>query len=225
MPFLDWLLFRNSSHDTITINLGGIANISFIPKSGKRNKVLGFDTGPAMALIDECCKKYYGQSMDMDGVHAKQGEINEDILLELMTHKFIHKIPPKSTGRHEFGEDLLKRIILNYSQTTPDDLIRTFCVFTAKSIAENINKSLNFNTSDIHLILSGGGVHHPVLIEDIRKYTEIIDLKTSDVLEMGPDMKETLLMAVLGVARMQKMKANMPTVTGAKKMVVLGDII
>ena len=142
-----------------------------------------------------------------------------------MAHKFIHKIPPKSTGRHEFGRDLLDRIILNYSQTAPDDLIRTFCVFTAKSIAENLNKSLNFNTSDIHLILSGGGVHHPVLMEDIRKYTEILDLKISDVLEMEPDMKETLLMAVVGVARMQKMKANMPTVTGAKKMVVLGDFI
>ena len=94
MPFLDWLLFQDSCHDTIALNLGGIANISFIPKSGKRNKVLGFDTGPAMALIDECCKKYYGQSMDMDGVHAKQGEINEDILLDLMAGcRSIYKTP------------------------------------------------------------------------------------------------------------------------------------
>ena len=225
MPFLDWLLFQDNCHDTITLNLGGVANISFIPKSGKRNEVIGFDTGPGMALIDECCEKFYNEPIDMDGIHAKQGKVNEDILSELMEHKFIQKMPPKSTGRHEFGRELLNSIILNYAQTAPNDLIRTFCIFTAKSIAENLNKFLNFSTTDIHLIISGGGVHHPVLMEDIQKNTNILNLKTTDVIEMEPDMKETLLMAVLGVARMQEMKANMPSVTGAEKMVILGDFV
>ena len=225
MPFLDWLLFQDNCHDTITLNLGGVANISFIPKSGKRNEVIGFDTGPGMALIDECCEKFYNEPIDMDGVHAKQGKVNEDILSELMEHKFIQKMPPKSTGRHEFGEELLKGIFKNYSQTSPDDMIRTFCIYTAKSIAENLNKFLNFNTADIHLIISGGGVHHPVLMEDIQRYTEISDLQTADVLEMEPDMKEALLIAVIGVARMQEMIANIPTVTGANKMVMLGDLV
>ena len=202
-----------------------MANISFIPKSGKRYEVIGFDTGPGMALIDECCEKFYNEPIDMDGVYAKQGKVNEDILSELMEHKFIQKMPPKSTGRHEFGKELLDSIIHNYSQTSPDDMIRTFCIFTAKSIADNLNKILNFNTEDIRLIISGGGVHHPVLMEDIQKYTEISDLQTTDVLEMEPDMKEALLIAVIGVARMQEMIANMPTVTGAKKVVVLGELI
>ena len=115
MPFLDWLLFQDNCYDTITLNLGGVANISFIPKSGKRYEVIGFDTGPGMALIDECCEKFYNEPIDMDGVHAKQGKINEDILLELMAHKFISKMPPKSTGRHEFGSEFLNCIILNHS--------------------------------------------------------------------------------------------------------------
>jgi len=225
MPFLDWLLFQDSCYDTITLNLGGVANISFISKSGKRNEVIGFDTGPGMAMIDECCEKFYNEPIDMDGVHAKQGKVNEDILSELMKHKFIQKMPPKSTGRHEFGKELLDSIIQNYSQTLPDDMIRTFCIFTAKSIAENLNKFLNFNTADIRLIISGGGVHHPVLMEDIQRYTEISDLQTADVLEIKPDMKEALLIAVIGVARVQEMITNMPTVTGAKKMVMLGDFV
>ena len=225
MPFLDWLLFQDKGHDTITLNLGGVANISYIPKSGKRNEVIGFDTGPAMSLIDECCEKFYGESIDRDGVYAKQGKVNEDILSELMRHKFIQKMPPKSTGRHEFGKELINRIIQNYSQILPNDLIKTFCVFTAKSIAENLNNFLNFNTSDIHLIISGGGVYHPVLMENIRNYTEISDVKIADVLEMEPNMKEALLIAVIGVARIQEMTANMPTVTGAKKIVVLGELI
>ena len=73
--------------------------------------------------------------------------------------------------------------------------------------------------------MSGGGVYHPVLMEDIRNYTEISDVKIADVLEMEPNMKEALLIAVIGVARIQEMTANMPTVTGAKKVVVLGEII
>jgi len=225
MPFLDWLLFRDKCYDTITLNLGGVANISFIPKSGKRNEVIGFDTGPGMALIDESCEKLYGELIDKNGVYAKQGYVKEDILAELMAHKFIQKSPPKSTGRHEFGKEIVNRIFLNYPQALPEDLIRTFCVFTAKSIAENLNKFLNINTSDIHLIISGGGCHHPVLIEDIIKHTRITNVKTTDNLGIKSDMKETLLMAVLGVARMQGMAASMPSVTGAEKMVLLGDII
>ena len=225
MPFLDWILFQDNDHDTITLNLGGVANIAFIPKTGKRNEVIGFDTGPAMALIDECCEKFYCEPIDLDGVHAKLGKVNEDILCELMGHTFIQKIPPKSTGRHDFGKELLDCIIYNYPKIAPDDLIRTFCAFTAKSIAKNLDKFLNFNNRDIQLIISGGGVHHPVLIKDIKKYTEISNFKTADVLEIEPDMKETLLMAVMGVARIQKMKANMPSVTGAKKIVLLGDLV
>ena len=98
-------------------------------------------------------------------------------------------------------------------------------MFTAKSIAENLNKFLNINNSNINLIVSGGGIKHPVLMKDIQKYSGILDLKTSNVLGMDPDMKETLLIAVIGVAHMQAIKANMPSVTGAEKMVVLGDLI
>ena len=225
MPFLDWLLFNNGDKATITLNLGGVANISFIPKSGKRNEVIGFDTGPGMALIDECCKMYYGDSLDWYGSHAKKGIVNETILTELMNHKFIHKSPPKSTGRHDFGAGLVDNIIQRYSKISPENLIRTFCAFTGKSIAENLDKYLNFNMSDVRLIISGGGVHHPILMQDISKYTRITDVKISDELEIRSDMKEALLMAVLGVARKKEMTASMPGVTGAEKLVVLGDLI
>jgi len=225
MPFLDWLLFKNSGKDTITLNLGGVANLSFIPKFGKRNEVIGFDTGPGMALIDESCEIFYGEPIDRDGLHAQQGKVNEEILSELIAYEFIQKSPPKSTGRNEFGKELIKSIIKNHSQTSPDDLIRTFCIFTAKSIAENMNKFLNINISDARMIVSGGGINHLVLMKDIQKYTKISEIRTVDNNGIQPDCKEALLMAVLGVAHIKKMAANMPTVTGAKKLVVLGNII
>ena len=225
MPFLDWLIFKDDNKETITLNLGGVANITFIPKSGKRKEVIGFDTGPGMALIDECCRLLFGELIDKNGIYAKKGTVNEDILLELMAHDFIQKSPPKSTGRDEFGKELVNSIVLNYSKVLPVDLVRTFCEFTAKSIAENLKNYLNINTTDNHFIISGGGVHHPVIMESIKKYTKISNLKTSNVIGINPDMKEALLMAAIGVARIKGMTANMPSVTGADKMVILGDII
>lgn len=225
MPFLDWLLFKASDRDTITLNLGGVANIAFIPKSGGRDEVMGFDTGPGMALMDEWCEHFYKEQFDRGGEHTKQGHLNKDILTELMTNDFIQKKPPKSTGRHEFGRELVIKLIQSFSQVSPNDMIRTFCTFTAQSIAENLNKFLNFNSSDIRLIISGGGVHHPILMEDIRNYTGILNFKTSDEYGIPSEIKESLLMAVLGAGRIQKIPANMPSVTGAGKMVALGDVL
>ena len=225
MPFLDWMLFKTSGRDTITLNLGGVANIAFIPKSGGRDEVMGFDTGPGMALMDECCGHFYDEQFDKGGEHAEQGRVNEEILLELIKIDFIQKKPPKSTGRHEFGRELVNDIILSFSQVSPNDMIRTFCAFTARSIAENLNKFLNFKLSNIRLIVSGGGVHHSVLLEDVRKYTGISNFKTAAEYGIPSDTKEALLMAVLGTARIQKLPANMPSVTGAEKMVALGDVL
>jgi len=225
MPFLDWLLFHKNDNDTITLNLGGIANITYIPKSGIRGEVLGFDTGPGMALIDEACKLYFSERMDKNGIHAKQGKVIDEVLMELSTHKFIQKTPPKSTGRHEFGRAYAEGIISKYSKISPEDMIKTFCVFTANTIAEDINKYLNITTSDCHLIISGGGVHHPVLMEEILNWPILSNITTSSDIGINPDMKESLLMAVLGVAKIANIPANMPSVTGAKEMVVLGDIL
>ena len=156
---------------------------------------------------------------------ARLNNLNKFSNFEFQKIDFIQKKPPKSTGRHEFGRELVNDIILSFSQVSPNDMIRTFCAFTARSIAENLNKFLNFKLSNIRLIVSGGGVHHPVLMEDIRKYTGISNLKTADEYGISSDTKEALLMAVLGTARIQKLPANMPSVTGAEKMVVLGDVL
>lgn len=225
MPFLDWLLFKVSGLDTITLNLGGVANISFIPKSGKREDVLGFDTGPGMALIDESCRYFFNEAMDKHGQHSVEGRVNEEVLAQLITKEFILKAPPKSTGRHEFGQQMVLEVIEKFPGLNPKDLIRTFCVFTAKSIAENLQSFLNFNPLKSRMIVSGGGVHHPVLMEEISQFTGIEDIKKSDQLGIGSDLKESLLMAVLGVTRIAGIPANMPSVTGAGELVVLGDLM
>lgn len=225
MPFLDWLLFKDSSQTTITLNLGGIANVSCIHKSGIRGEVVGFDTGPGMALVDESCQLFFKESFDRDGKHAASGEVNHEVLKLLMENKFIRRKPPKSTGRQEFGRDMVKQIIQLFPHVSPENIIRTFCAFTAESIAENLHKYVNFAASGCSLILSGGGVYHPVLMEYIKNRLKISNIKTSAEIGIHPDMKESLLMAVLGVSRMLELPSNLPSVTGGKELVLLGDVL
>ena len=222
MPFLDWILFKNSKIDTITLNLGGVANLSYIPKNGIRSHVKGFDTGPGMALIDEAAQAYFSKDMDEDGLIAINGKINEQLLDFLMNEKFIFKKPPKSTGRDEFGRLLVIKVEKKFPDLRAEDLIRTFSFFTAKSIAININNFLNINPKECRMIVSGGGVNHGVVMSDISLCTKITNIEKSDVYDINSSMKETLLMAVLGLAKMLNLSANMPSVTGARKEIILG---
>ncbi|MBC8311724.1 MAG: anhydro-N-acetylmuramic acid kinase [Candidatus Marinimicrobia bacterium] len=223
MPFLDWLLFNNSTHDQIVLNIGGIANFTHIPPSAKQGDVIGFDTGPGMALIDEFCMLKWNDSCDWDGKYSSAGKIIEPLLDELMLHPFIKKGYPKSTGRHEFGKEYLLSILEKWNNQFPEDVLRTFVSFTAKSIWENISKLRNFTPKNSILIVSGGGARHPILMEDLKRYTQVEVLNSVEK-DIDPDSKEALLMTVLGACRLKNITANMPSVTGAKSRVVLGDI-
>ena len=225
MPFLDWLLFKDKKKNIITLNIGGIANISYINKIGNRDSVIGFDTGPGMALIDEVSNLYLGKNMDKDGKDSSKGEVDEELLNQLISNQeFIYKKPPKSTGRDMFGANLVKDICKQKSNITINNLLRTLCAFTAKSISINLEMFLNIKGKKIDMIVSGGGVNHFVLMNDLKKYVPNANIIISDSIGIKSNMKESLLMAVLGVARFTNLSANMPSVTGAKKKVLLGDI-
>lgn len=222
MPFLDWLLCQSRSSPAVTLNLGGVANISAIPSDAGRLDVLGFDTGPGMGLIDEAAQRLFGSPYDRDGGYSVGGVVHEELLAELMAHPFISRRPPKSTGRDEFGEELVKQLVGRFP-IPPADMLRTLVCFTARSIAYNIRQFVKFHRSVDTLIASGGGVRHPLLMSDLQAELPGWDVVTSGVLGIDPDYKEAFLMAVLAVAHIQGMVGNMPGVTGAAKSVVLGQ--
>jgi anhydro-N-acetylmuramic acid kinase len=223
MPFLDWLLFNNSVHGKIILNIGGIANFTHIPPHAKKGNIIGFDTGPGMALIDEFCMLKWNDACDWEGKYSCTGEIIEPLLAEMMMHPYIKKEYPKSTGRHEFGQEYVKKIVLKWDEHPLENILRTFVAFTVKSIWENISKLRNFTSDNSTLIVSGGGVNHPIIMEDLKKYSQLRVINSAET-DIDPDTKEALLMAVLGVCRLKNIIANMPSVTGAKSHVLLGDI-
>ena len=135
-----------------------------------------------------------------------------------------HKKPPKSTGRDKFGAEYIQRVIQRHPHISPPDLLRTFIAFTAKSIVENMTRLRNFTPDNSRLIISGGGVHHPLIMQDLSQFTGHGKIFDSNKVGINPDMKESLLMAILGVACVKGIPANMPSVTGADTYAVLGEI-
>ena len=220
MPFLDYLLFGRSKANVVTLNIGGISNITYIPSSGDRSKIIGFDTGPGMSLIDKASEIFFGESIDRDSVYSRKGEVNKILLNELMKIDYIFQVPPKSTDSNEFGYKLIDTITNKFSSMSSFDMIRTLVQFTIDSIQFNIDKFIKGD--DFKLIYSGGGTEHPIILTWLNN----MSCTTESISNYGIDssIKESLLMASLGYSRVEKIPNNMPSVTGAKEYILLGDI-
>ena len=222
IPFLDWLIYKNSNIDTITLNLGGIANITYIPKnSSSRNNVRGFDTGPAMCLIDQYMSLTFNQEMDFNAEISMRGNVNKKLLDNLMKNQFINEEPPKSTSVQKFNIEYLNKIINSFKDISNEDLIRTLVNYTAVSINYNINKFLKIK-GPYNLIVSGGGANHPLLMKDLKNILEPYKIEKFNINQVNHNFKESLLMAVMGYTFYFKIPNNMINVTGANKDAVYG---
>ena len=224
MPFLDWLIFKNSKKNILTLNIGGISNISFIPKDSNKNQVIGFDTGPGMCLIDQCVEMFWLEDLDQDAKYSISGNINLEMLDCLInTTPFINQSIPKSTGREQFGKFFLNKIIENFKSLDKVDILRTLIKFTSLSIKMNIDKFILNKFKIDKLVISGGGISHPILMNDIKKD---LDIPTLNIIDYGIEskFKESFLMALLGYAKIKNIKSNLPSVTGSSKNSVLGEI-
>ena len=222
MPFLDWLLFSDSSKDIVTLNVGGISNISHIPKSKLKDEVRGFDTGPGMCLVDMACRKLFNSSYDHDSKFSNQGLVDKKLLNELLDLPLVKKNPPKSMDINDFGEDIISQISISNSKLNNYDILRTLVEFTVESIHYNIYNFIKLDRRKFDLVISGGGTDHPLVRQGfIRRGYEV---KSVSKFGIDSSAKEAFLMALLGASRAINLKSNIPTVTGACKYVTLGEI-
>ena len=224
MPFLDWLLFKDYNQDIVTLNIGGISNISYIPRNSNLEGVIGFDTGPGMSLIDEFVNLKWKIKFDINGSLALKGKINTDLLTMVLNHPYINRRPPKSTGREDFGLVMIKSLIKLFPEINKLDFLRTLVRVTAESIILNLKHINGICFKDSILITSGGGINNKLLIEDINEICDFNKIVTSKKIGINPDMKEALLMSVLGLGRYMNLNTNVPNATGASKYISCGDI-
>jgi anhydro-N-acetylmuramic acid kinase len=171
VPFADYLLYRHEKLGRVSLNLGGIANITIIPPAAKPSQVFAFDTGPANMLVDALVAHFTHdrQRYDKDARLAHQGRSIPALIDELMRDPYLKLAPPKSTGREYYGRTYLDKILAlgRRHQAKPNDLIRAATVFTALSIVDALNRFVLPKTKIHQLIISGGGAQNPLILAQL----------------------------------------------------------
>ena len=224
VPFVDYLLFRDPQKGRVMLNMGGIANVNILPAGCGVADVFAFDTGPGNMVLDGVVKGVTGGALTFDkhGALASDGKILTDLLAELMRHPFVALAPPKSTGREEFGAEVVDKILAWEGHSK--DVVRTTTEWTVACIVEAIDRFV-VNRCDAHeVIASGGGTRNPTLMRSLDDALGDISLKTLDEVGMPPEAKEAIAFAILAFQTINGRVGNMPGVTGASKQVVLGSI-
>jgi anhydro-N-acetylmuramic acid kinase len=228
VPWVDGLLFSEPGRARALQNIGGIANVTWVPPRGSGVPPLAFDTGPGNALLDETVSLATGGRLtfDRDGLLAARGAVDEALLEELLAHPYFAEEPPKSTGRETFGRPFVERLV----QAVPPegdqdwmDLVATLTELTARTIAASYRRWVLPRGVE-EVVLTGGGARNPVLVGRLRTLLEPVPVRGGEVLGVDPDLKEALAFAVLAWAHLSGIPANVPAATGASGPRLLGSL-
>jgi len=234
VPFADWALFTDSLRPRIVQNIGGIGNLTFLPPRAKLEQVVAFDTGPGNMVLDAVVSALTGgrESYDRNGRWAARGNVSENLLAEMMSHPFCKRRPPKSTGREEFGEPFVQKLLRSARRMRlrAEDIVATTTAFTASSIAEAYRRFIfpNLNQAQLNqvqVILGGGGAKNPALKRMLEERVPQVTFLTHEDFGIANSAKEALAFAILAHETLTGRPSNVPTATGAGKAVVLGKIV
>lgn len=217
LPFLDARLLHSPAVDRIALNLGGMANLTWVPAQGQ---VEACDTGPGNALMDALAERSTGRACDLGGELAARGTVVPSLLEELMGHPYLARGIPKSTGREEFGRPLADRL---WGRASAEDLLRTAAAFTAASVALHVERSLR---GPAELFVAGGGVENPVLMAELAaRLPAGVTVRRFDDLGIPAQAREAVGFALMGHETLLGRPSNVPGATGASRPVVQGKIV
>lgn len=214
--------FMAGDKSQIILNIGGIANVTLLPHTGDR--VIGFDTGPGNCLLDAWILKNRAQAFDPQGEWASSGKVLTRLLEILLTDDYFLQKPPKSTGTEYFNLTWLQKTLslvqILYSNIKPEDVQRTLVELTAVSIINAINAC---QYSDKAIYVCGGGVHNKLLMDRLAALHSG-NVASSTELGIDPDWVEAMAFAWFAKNTLAKIPSNLPSVTGASRVAVLGGI-
>lgn len=227
VPYADYVLFRDAKVSRAVQNIGGIANVTFLPRACKRDDIMAFDTGPGNMVIDGIVRLATGgkRHYDRGGAMAARGQIDEMLLREMLKHPFLRRKPPKSTGREEFGQAYSEWFSRQARQRALvcEDMVATVTAFTARTIADAYRRFLPAMPDE--MVLAGGGAHNRTLVRMLRRELEAVKIRTTDEFGIDVDAREAVAFAILAWATIQGTASNVPSATGAAEPVVLGKIV
>ena len=223
VPFLDYILFPSDDKTRLIINIGGIANFTFLDVYCQLSEIVAFDVGPGNILIDSMMRKLYNQEFDKNGEIASSGEQQHSIMQKLIFNDaFIHKPPPKSTGREDYGESFLKITDEFIGKYPNEDIIPTITEYTAYCIYYGYEKFIDKVVDEI--IVSGGGAKNNFIMQRLKMLFPKSEVKPLNKNGITVDNKEAVLFAVLANETMNHKTSNLPQVTGADRQVIQGKV-
>ena len=222
VPMADVLLFAAPDGPRVLLNLGGMANLTYVPRRAQEDGVLAFDTGPGVAVIDAVARQLDARrSYDRDGLIAARGRPDEAVLAELLADPYFTAPPPKSTGRERFGDGYAAAL---HARVPGPDGVATAVELTARSVADAVAR---WTPAGTDIVASGGGCHHPGLMAALER--RLSDAgghrlrRFSDLFFPG-DAKEAVAFALLGYLTLHGQPGNVSAATGASGPRVLGMV-
>lgn len=230
IPIVDDFLLRQKDSAVITLNMGGIANMTYLPPRSCEKEILAWDTGPANTLIDKAVIDYTeGKELfDRDGKYASLGKIDTCLFNSMMDHDYFHRSIPKSAGQEQFGYvyyEKLKQRVNPVSQGEWLSFIRTLTEFTIMSISKDINDLAKQGDHSVDIMASGGGAENSFIMKRLKEELPTCKFMKFDLPGISSEIKEAFGFAYLGYLFLRALPGNIPSVTGASRSCVLGKII
>jgi anhydro-N-acetylmuramic acid kinase len=217
VPFADYVLFRHPALTRVLLNIGGIANLTYLPAACTIGQLIAFDTGPGNCICDMLVRPQ--ADYDAGGIRAARGKIIQPLFDRALAHPWFSAPPPKSTD----GPAMIDVFEQATTEKHPlDDLLRTACELSVRTIASSIAQFCP-STPD-ELIVSGGGVHNLTLMNLMREQLGRIKIRATDEMGIPSGAKEAIAFALLGAATLDNEPSNVPSCTGANNFVILGSI-
>lgn len=219
----DFLLFGKQGENRIMLNIGGIANFTYLPASMSMNAVFSTDVGPGNTIMDAYCKANFNCSYDKDSSIAMSGKCNEILLQALLNNSFLNAGFPKTTGPEMFNLSYLQNALedSNNNNLPTEDVLCTLNHFSANCIIKAIQKTIDTTQPNV-VYSSGGGMHNLLLMQTIQAALPNVVFKTTDDLQINPDAKEAVLFALLanetlaGNNRLESSKKEVPNMSMGK---------
>lgn len=195
----DYLVFGKPGEDRILLNIGGIANFTYLPGSMDSSKIFSTDTGPGNTMMDSFMQLHFtNRHFDADAAVALQGSINENLLAALKQHDFFKKPFPKTTGPELFNQEYLQQAKIRSAtqHLSNEDTMATLNKFSADTIVEALLQTID-KDKPATIFSSGGGMHNPLLMQHIQNALPQLVFNTTSALHIHPDAKEAVLFAIL----------------------------
>ncbi|HET9785301.1 MAG TPA: anhydro-N-acetylmuramic acid kinase, partial [Terriglobales bacterium] len=221
VPWADWRMFGDRREWRVALNLGGIANLTFLPPGRTAGGVWGFDSGPGNMACDTLMQQVSDgrQSYDRNGVMARSGKPDAAVLRALLQDHYFRRRAPKSCGREQFGAVYVAELQRRWPKLRAEDLMATLVELTATTVARGLRQA-----PPCTVIVAGGGWRNRALREALQRHAAGYSFAPSDDYGVPAQAREAMAFALLGAAHLRREPANLPRVTGARKGVLLGSL-